>query len=195
MDRKEAIDSIKEIRKAISKIQSTKQAIESKVMGQILIIWGIVWCYGFFCTQLFLHLVFLIWTSAWLIGGIGTAIVVIKNRKHQKEHSKPGFTWHFSIYWLLLTCYCIIIWLIISPDNYDKIGVYIPLFVMMGYVLIGIWGSRILLFTGLGISAGTLIGWFLIPEYFGFWMAFMGGGGLAIPGICVLAKVKRKMKK
>ena len=164
-------------------------------MGQILIIWGIAWFYGFLCTQLFLHLVFPIWISVGLIGGTGTAIVVIKKHIHQKERSKPIFTWHFGIYWLVLTCYCIIIWLIISPDSFDKIGVYITLFVMMGYVLIGIWGSRILLFVGLGISAGTLLGWFLIPEYFGLWMAFMGGGGLLIPGICILVKVKQKLNK
>jgi hypothetical protein len=37
--------------------------------------------------------------------------------------------------------------------------------------------------TGIGMAALTLVGYYLFPAYFFFWMAVVGGGALMLAGL------------
>lgn len=62
---------------------------------------------------------------------------------------------------------------------------YTCLIVMQAYVVAGLWTDSYLLYLGLAITALILVGFFLFPAMFWWWMAWFGGGSLIATGFYV----------
>jgi cation transport ATPase len=62
-------------------------------------------------------------------------------------------------------------------------GTFWPIYFMLVYTIVGLWIGPAFIAIGLGITALTLIGYFLIGEAFPLWMAFVNGGGLLLGGL------------
>jgi hypothetical protein len=62
-------------------------------------------------------------------------------------------------------------------------GTFWPIYFMLVYTIVGLWIGPAFIAIGLGITALTLIGYFLIGEAFPLWMAFVNGGGLILGGL------------
>ena len=92
---------------------------------------------------------------------------------------------HFWKIWVFFILYIILwIWVAWPLDN-KQISVLLTLYVMFGYVLLGIWLEPIITLVGLGVSGLVLIGYFLLPDIFYLWMAFLGSGTLFGSGIYI----------
>ncbi len=62
---------------------------------------------------------------------------------------------------------------------------YTCLVAMQAYVVAGLWTDSYLLYLGLAITALILVGLFLFPAIFWWWMAVFGGGSLIATGFYV----------
>jgi hypothetical protein len=60
--------------------------------------------------------------------------------------------------------------------------VFWPTYSMMLYTIVGLWIGWAFVAIGLGITALTLIGYFLAGNWFELWMAVVNGGGLMLGG-------------
>ena len=72
----------------------------------------------------------------------------------------------------------------------DRLVLFITVAISFGYVFVGLWLSPVLLWSGLALTALAILGWLLMPAYLGYWMAFLGGGGLIGLGIYILSAWK-----
>ena len=60
----------------------------------------------------------------------------------------------------------------------------IPLAVGVYYAFIDIWTKAWRMMPlGLALIGLTTLGYFMLPEYFRYWMAAVGGGGLIVGGL------------
>jgi hypothetical protein len=72
---------------------------------------------------------------------------------------------------------------VMSPVSPRQIGAFIPLIVAAGYALLGLWRGVRFIAVGAVLAGLTLGGFFLLPAYFGLWMAAVGGGALVLGGL------------
>ena len=73
--------------------------------------------------------------------------------------------------------------LVMRPANPMVSGAFVPLIVATVYAIFGIWKGLRFLFAGIAVAALTLIGFFLLPQWFLIWMAAVGGGSLILVGL------------
>jgi hypothetical protein len=71
-----------------------------------------------------------------------------------------------------------------SPSN-EAVFAYIGLVAMLCYVIAGIWFDTYLLWLGSGMGVLILLGLFLLPGIFWWWIAIFGGGPLIAAGFYV----------
>ena len=64
-----------------------------------------------------------------------------------------------------------------------QIGTFWALYFMLFYTIAGLWVGNAYVVIGLGISALTLTGYFLVGDWFEPWMAVVNGGGLLLGGL------------
>ena len=64
-----------------------------------------------------------------------------------------------------------------------KLGAFWPIYFMLVYTIAGLWVGRAFVAIGLGIIALTLVGYFLVGDWFDLWMAVVNGGGLIVGGL------------
>lgn len=70
-------------------------------------------------------------------------------------------------------------------DGGKALYAYACLIAMQAYVVAGLWTDRYLLWVGLIVTGFILIGYFLLPGIFWWWMAGFGGGTLFLTGFYV----------
>ncbi len=161
----------------------TRAAIRLGGGGQIMMVWGAVWFFGYLASQ-FLEgrAVGLAWGVLDLAGLAGTALVV--GWVSRRVHDPMG--WRIGLFWLLLFAYAAV-WLALArPADGSLIGLLIATMAMFGYVVMGLWIDLRFLWVGLAVTALALAGYLLTPAWFGLWMAFLGGGVLFGSGLYVL---------
>jgi hypothetical protein len=65
---------------------------------------------------------------------------------------------------------------------------YIILFVMVGWIAMGLLLSFGSIWPGVTITALALTGYFLLPGVFYLWMAILGGGGMIALGLYIRSR-------
>lgn len=178
--------SREEAREALAAVSAvrerTRRAVALGGGDVILMIWGVVWLIGYTVTQLTTGpLLGAVWTVLDVAGIAGTLFVVsrISNRVRDPMGPRIGFLWlalfGYSALWIWLA----------QPLSELQLSVLITTFVMFGYVVLGLWLDTILLWLGLAVTALALGAYLLVPEFFGFWMAFVGGGAIFATGLYI----------
>lgn len=180
MEANEAQLALDQIRMAT---EQTRRAIARSGTGWIFVIWGCVWFAGYLGSQLLGDARSgLLWLVLDTLGGVGTAIVGIRTGRRVRV----GYGWRVAGLWLALMTYVgLLVW-IAWPMPPDRLVVFITVAISFGYVFVGLWLSTVLLWAGVGLTALALLGWLLVPAYLGYWIAFLGGGGLIGLGVYIL---------
>jgi hypothetical protein len=65
---------------------------------------------------------------------------------------------------------------------------FIILFVMVGWLAMGLLLSFTSIWPGVIITALALVGYFLLPGIFNLWMAILGGGGMIALGLYIRSR-------
>ena len=170
ISKQEAQDSLREIQ-AVS--VQTRKAIASSYASGLLILWGLIWSVAFVGTHFFLAKVWLIWMTLNAIGGVGT-IFVCRRQLRLAEATRitaaKKVGWRIFLFWALLYLY-----------------LFICTACMFGYIVLGLWfESYFMVWLGLGVTAITLAGLYLLPHsWYCLWMAVAGGGAIFGTGLYI----------
>jgi hypothetical protein len=180
MEAEEAQLALEQIRLAT---EQARRAVARSGTGWIFIIWGCVWFVGYLGSQFLAGPASgLLWLVLDTLGGIATAIVGVRSSRRVRT----GYGWRVAGLWLALMAYVSLLVWIAWPMPPDRMVLFITVAISFGYVFVGLWLSPVLLWTGLSLTALAILGWLLVPAYLGYWIAFLGGGGLIGLGIYIL---------
>jgi hypothetical protein len=182
-----------EAEEALAAIQTmmtkTRQAISSSGAYLFLILWGIIWLLGFLGSQ---FLPTDIGGYAWIVldilGGILSAVLGIRMGRVVRSSSPSTSGKRIAFFWLLLFFYCVAAVAVSWPADGKQLSMYIILFVMVGWMAMGLLLSFASIWPGVIITALALIGYFLLPGIFYLWMAVLGGGGMISLGLYIRSR-------
>jgi hypothetical protein len=167
-------------------MKKTRRAISSSGAYVFLIIWGIVWLVGFICSQFLpLNIGGYAWMVVDILGGIFSAVAGIRMGRGVRSSSVTTSGKRIGIFWFLLFLYVVAAIGVAWPAGGRQISMFIILFVMVGWLAMGLLLSFTSVWPGLIITALALIGYFLLPGIFYLWMAVLGGGGMIGLGLYI----------
>ena len=166
----------------------TRKAVASAYAAPFLILWGAIWVVSFVLVHFFRHWAGYIFNTFNTIGAITTLLICLRWRAKAatKSPTSQKLTWRILGFWALLGVY-IWLWLwLLAPARGIQVCIFIATAAMFGYVVMGLWfGSYFILYLGLGVTAITFFGYYVIPTYFFLWMAVMAGGLLLGTGLYI----------
>lgn len=177
----EALDAIQTM------VRKTRRSISISGAYTFLIVWGFVWLFGFLASH-FLHgkTAGYIWMGLDILGGVLSAVIGARMNRSVRNPSLTASGKRIGWFWLLLFFYCAAAIGVAWPVDGMKIAMIIILFVMVGWMAMGLLLSfASMIKWGLAITALALIGYFLLPDIFYLWMAILGGGGMIALGIYI----------
>ncbi len=182
----EAEQSLESIQLMVSK---TKKMISNSGAYKFLILWGFIWLFGFLGNHFADgQTAAYIWIVLDILGGLGSAILGIRLGRGIRSSSGLTTGRRIGLFWLLLFVYCFLVILITNPMDGKQLAMIIILFVIIGWVAMGLLLSVASIWWGLGITVLALIGYFLLPDFFFLWMAVLGGGGMIGLGLYIRSR-------
>jgi hypothetical protein len=171
--------------------QKTRHSIASSGAHVSLIVTGVVWLIGFMCTQ-FLpgEIVVYIWIGLSILGSALATLLSIRVSKRIRRRS-PSATEtakRIGLVWLLLAVYCIAAIAVAWPLDGKQLTIFVVLFVIIGWLAMGLLLSFTSVWPGLIVIALMLICYFLLPEFFYLWISLLGGGGMIALGLYIRSR-------
>jgi hypothetical protein len=141
-----------------------------------LLLWAALWTVGYGLTFFAPAHVTAIW--AVVVGvGLAAGIALLFRTKGAAR------AWRYLAAFGVLAVFSIAAVVVLHPTHDRQVGAFVPLVVAMAYALAGLWwGSRFII-AGIVLAALTLLGYFMMREYFPLWMALVGGGTLLLSGL------------
>ena len=170
-------------------VRKTQRAISSSGAYNFLIIWGIVWLFGFLASHFFRgETVGHIWMGLDIVGGLVSIFVGARLNRNIRSPSAINTGKRIAWFWLVLFIYTFTTISVAWPVDNLKLAMFIILFVMIGWMAMGILLSFASVWWGLAFTALALVGYFFLPNFFYLLMAFLGGGGMIALGIYIRAR-------
>ena len=169
--------------------QQTRRSIASGGAYISLIITGSVWLIGFVCTQ-FLpgDILPYVWIGLSVLGSALAALLNMSVSRHVRSPAAAETTRRIALVWVLLAVYCLAAIAIAWPMDGKQITMFIILFVLIGWLTMGLLLSFASIWPGLIIIALALVGYFFLPGIFYLWMGLLVGGGMIALGIYIRSR-------
>ncbi|TFG49950.1 MAG: hypothetical protein E4H33_01190 [Anaerolineales bacterium] len=182
--------SPQEAQKALDAIETmmkkARRAISNSGAYVFLIIWGFVWLFGFSANHFFSGKnAGYVWMVLDILGGILSVVMGIRLGQVVRSASGGKTGQRIGWFWLLLAVYCMLLLLVAAPADMKQRSMIIVIFVMIGWMAMGLLLSSASVWWGLAITALALIGYYLLPGIFYLWMAVLGGGGMVTLGFFI----------
>jgi hypothetical protein len=176
----ESLEAIQDV------MQKTRQSIARSNAHISLIVTGTVWLIGFLCTQFLSgEILTYIWIGVSLLGSALATLLNIRTGKRMRSPSAGPTAKRIGLIWLLLVVYCLAAIAVAWPLDGKQLTIFIILFVVVGWLVMGLLLSITSVWPGLIIIALVLTGYFLLPGIFYLWMAILGGGGMIALGLYI----------
>ena len=167
------------------------EAYEYAASSPQFILWGLIWMAGYAGSYLLPHYGFVgainwLWLGLIVIGIAGSHILGRRRYRHLSPRARAkgkaiGLRWGMTM--LVFYAFLFAVFAVMRPRNPVGAAAFIPLLIAAIYCVWGIWQGLRFLYAGIAVGALTLIGWFLLPQYFLLWMAVVGGGSLILTGL------------
>lgn len=167
-------------------VKKTRRVISTSGAYAFLIIWGVVWLFGFLGSQ-FLpsEIGGYFWMGIDIVGFIISAVIGTRLGRNVRNSKITNSGKQIGIFWLLLILYCAAAIWVVWPVGNKQFAMLIILFVMVGWMAMGLILSFYPIWAGLILTALALIGYFLLPGFFYLLMAILGGGGMIAMGLYI----------
>jgi len=181
----EAQESLQAIQHMMNK---TKHMLSSSGAYKFLFLWGAIWLVGFLSSQ-FIHTIMIgyIWAGLDVIGGAASAFIGIRlNRVVHNEKNPSGI--RIGAFWWALMALCALSILVVWPIDWKQLSMLIILFVMAGWIAMGLLFKAVSVWLGIAIIALAFVGYYLLPDFFFLWMAILGGGGMIAAGFYIRSR-------
>jgi len=174
----EAQTALKDIEKTESRTAASQHA---RFSAPFLIMWGIVWVIGYSVTATAPQLSW-IWATLIIGGAIGS--MILGSRQARTFGRANGDGWRYIGSFGVIAMFLTALLSIMKPLDYNQVSAIFPLIIGIFYAFIGLWtkGWRMLPL-GIALIGLTTLGYFMLPDYFTYWMAGVGGGGLIVGGL------------
>jgi hypothetical protein len=167
-------------------MQKTRRFISSSGSYVFLLLWGVIWLFGFLNSQFLPEkIVGYVWMVLDILGGIFSVIIGIRLNRGVRSSASTTSGKRIGFFWLLLFCYCVAAVAVASPVDGKQLAMFIILFVGVGWIAMGLLLDFVSIWWGLALTALALIGYFLLPGVFHLWMAILGGGGMIALGLYI----------
>jgi hypothetical protein len=168
----------------------TRHAIASGTAHISLITTGTIWMIGFVCTQFLSNglLLTYIWIGLSVVGSLVAAVLNIRAGRRVHSPSAGATAKRIALIWLLLALYGLSAIALTWPIDGKQLTMFIVLFVILGWMAMGVLLSFSSIWPGLIIIALALAGYFLLPDYFYLWMGILVGGGMIAFGIYIRSR-------
>lgn len=170
-------------------MQKTRRAISDSGAYKFLVLWGAVWLLGFLGSY-FLPVITAgyVWMVLDITGGLLSALIGIRMGRGVRSPTFSTTGKRIWAFWLLLLLYTVAALFIASPIDGKQLAMFIILFVMVGWVAMGLLLSFASVWWGLALTALALIAYFIFPGIFYLIMAFLGGGGMIALGLYIRSR-------
>lgn len=167
-------------------VKKTRRAISNSGAYAFLIIWGVVWLIGFLGSQFLpADIGGYFWIVMDVLGGVVSAIIGMRLGKNIRSSKTTISGKQIGIFWLLVFLYCGAALWVSGITEGKQLAMLIILFVMLGWMAMGLLLSFYSVWTGLALTGLALIGYFFLPNFFYLWMAILGGGGMIFMGLYI----------
>lgn len=182
----EARAALDDIQRVTAKTQELRNS-----WAHYMILWGTIWTIGFLASQFFPSWINWIWIMLIVTGMAGSGIIAYIQA--QQVRLTPGSQAASNNARIGISCGVLygftILWLIVFQLNDAQTAVLWITVVMFISITLGIWYQMPLsIIVGVGITVISLLGYYLLPNYFFLWVAFFAGLPLIIEGLYILRK-------
>jgi hypothetical protein len=145
-----------------------------------LLLWGVIWIAGYGGSDLWPH------SSGWIWMGL-VALALLASiaiaRSFADGRADPQVQWRTAAFFVAVWAFFMATYAVMRPVSPLQYGALPPLLVAFAYVVLGLWGGRRLVITGVLVGALTLGGFFYLPQHFLLWEGFVGGAALILAGL------------
>jgi len=170
-------------------IQKTRRAVSSSGAYLFLIVWGVIWLFGFSASQfLAAQTAGKIWAGLNILGGILSATIGIRMNRGVRSTSATLSGKRIGLFWLLLFLFCYATVTVVWPVDIKQLAMLIILFVMVGWIAMALLLSIASFGWGLGLTVLALACYFLFPGIFFLLMGVVGGGGMIALGFYIRSR-------
>jgi hypothetical protein len=164
----------------------TREAISKSGAYAFLIVWGVVWLLGFLSSHFISNNISgYIWLGLDIFGGLASAVIGRRMNLRVRSPSSTASGKRIAWFWLLLFFFCAAAIGVSWPVDTKQMAMFIILFVMVGWMAMGLLLRFASIGWGLAITGLALIGYFFLPDIFYLWMAILGGGGMIALGLYI----------
>lgn len=176
-----------EAQSALKDIEKTENRTAASQHGRstapYLIMWGILWAIGYSISAA-LPQISWTWLPLIVIGIAGSVGMSFLQSRASSSRDGAGFGWRYFGSFGALFIFVAALSAIVPPQSNNQASALVPLVIGVFYCFIGIWSKGWqMLPLGLALIGLTTFGYFVLPQYFLYWMAGVGGGGLILGGL------------
>jgi hypothetical protein len=177
IDPREAASALSEIDSIVRRV---RQSRIYNIASLILIMWGALVFAGNIAAYLSPRAAGYGWLAVYVAGIAGSFAI---STFSYPQTSVRTFDMRILLAFLLFIAFGIFASAWLGHFTPRQMGTFWPIYFMLFYTIAGLWVGYAFVAIGLGITALTLIGYFLIGNAFDLWMAFVNGGGLMLGGL------------
>jgi len=175
IDSKQASAALNDIEQIVRRVHQSRIYNLASLM---MIMWGALVFAGYVATFLSPRNGGIVWIAIYAMGI--AASFVIGRIDHAREGVRTFDLRIFAAFALFVAFGIFCSWL--GHFTPRQLGTFWPIYFMLAYTIARLWAGYAFVAIGLGITALTLIGYFLAGDWFDLWMAFVDGGGLMLGG-------------
>jgi hypothetical protein len=169
--------------------QRMRRAAADNGAHYFLILWGLVWLFGFTCSQFLWHQTAgYVWMALNCLGGFGSWWFGRFKGRHVRSKGDAAAGRRIGLFWMTLFAYCALTIWIAWPLNSRQLAMFIIIFVMIGWLAMSFLLSYSAYFLALFITAVAFASYFFLPAYFYLCMALVGGGTMIGSGLYIRSK-------
>jgi hypothetical protein len=161
-------------------VHRVRQSRTYQVASLMLILWGVLVFAGNLASFSLPRDGAYVWIVVNVLGIAGSfAIGAFSGRRAVQ----PNFDLRMAAAFLLFFTFGVLWSVAIGHFGPRQLGVFWATYFMLVYTIVGLWVGPAFVAIGLSISALTLVGYFLVGNWFELWMAVVNGGGLVLGGL------------
>ena len=177
IDSKQATDALAEIDDTVRRV---RQSLIYQVASLAMLMWGAI----AFCANIASWLWPRHGLSFWIAGyGLSIAGFLLIGAYHRARNRIQVFDGRYLLTFLLVVAFGVFC-CYFAPLAPRQQTAFWPIYIMLFYMMAGVWFGRAFLLIGAAIVALTLIGYYFVPGLsLLLWMAAVNGGGLTLGGL------------
>jgi hypothetical protein len=176
IDSKQATEALNEIEAVVRRV---RQSTIYNLASLIAITWGVLVVAGNLATYLSPRTAGYAWLAVYIAGIAGSVAISAFQRARSGIFTYDARA--FAAFVLVVAFGLFVCWF--GHFTPRQLGTFWPIYFMLFYTIAGLWFGWAFVAIGLGITALTLIGYFVAGPWFDLWMAAVNGGGLILGGL------------